>query len=367
MNILVTANCFLPGMGGTEVYSYDLAIGLSRQLGTNVQVLAPYSKGCQSWDADCPLEIVRYRSRCKMIFYFFKILLSKKIDKVYVTHRAHFLSLAIIAYRLLRIPFWVTLHGTEYFGPDKAACIIRKLRKARKVIVTSNFVKSQAMSFGVPEHLLSLIPPSLDTERFHPEIDSEQLEKNLRLNGEKVLVTLARLVPQKRIDHVIEALARVRDRLPPFRYFILGRGSEEKKLKSLVRERGLEEQVIFTGMVPHHELTSADGAYLSLADIFILTSVGEAFGIVYLEAGACGKPVVAYDSGGVVDIVDHEKTGLLVPPGDIDAVGNGIVRLFNDPELIAHMGSNARERIVTHFNHQAVNQRIWHLLKLNEI
>jgi len=185
MNVLVTANCFLPGMGGTEVYSHELAMGFSRQPDTRVHVLAPWTGEAETWDAACPLNIIRYRSRAGMVQQFFRILWAEKIDKIYVTHRAHFLSLACISSCLFKIPFWVTLHGTEYFGPDKAKGIAKKLLKAQKVIVTSRFVRDQSVESGVPPAKLTLIPPSLDTERFHPENDATHLRKKLGVNGKK--------------------------------------------------------------------------------------------------------------------------------------------------------------------------------------
>jgi phosphatidylinositol alpha-1,6-mannosyltransferase len=367
MNVLVTANCFLPGMGGTEVYSYDLALGLSRQPDTHVHVLAPWTQEAETWDRTCPLNIIRYRSRAGRMRQFFKILRSKKIDKIYVTHRAHFLSLALIAHHLCKIPFWVTLHGTEYFGPNKAKGIVKKLLKAQRVTVTSKFVKNHSVQNGVPLEKLTIIPPSLDTERFHPNNDANLLREKLGLNGKKVLVTLCRLVPEKNVNHIIEALANVKDQLPPFHYFILGQGLEQDALIKLVHARDLDDQVTFIGMVPHDKLTEAEGAYLNLANAFILTSDQEPFGICYLEAGACGKPVIAYRSGGVVDIVNHEKTGLLVPQGDIEATGKAITRILQDGELARQLGANARERIETHFSHPKINKRIWRLMQFNEI
>lgn len=367
MNILVTANCFLPGMGGTEVYSYELAMGFSRQPDTRVHVLAPWTEEAETWDKACPLDIIRYRSRTGMIRQFFKILRSEKIDKIYVTHRAHFLSLAVISTYLFKIPFWVTLHGTEYFGTDKAKGIVKKLLKAQRVIITSGFVRDQSVEYGVPPGKLTIIPPSLDTERFHPDIDSTYLREKLGLNGKKVLVTLCRLAPEKNVDHILEALAKVRAQLPPFHYYILGQGREQDALKKLVHARGLDEWVSFVGMVPHDELTNKECAYLNLADAFILTSDQEPFGICYLEAGASGKPVIAYRSGGVIDIVKHEETGLLVPPGDIETTGKAIVRILGDDDFARRMGTNARKRIESNFSHPKIHKRIWRLLQFNEV
>lgn len=367
MKLLITANCFLPGMGGTEVYSHDLALGLSRQKDCTVFVLAPYSKESKPWDARQPFRITRYRSRFERVFFFFKNLFSRKIEKIFVTHRAHFLTLAVIARKLLRIPFWVTLHGTEYFGPDKAKGIVKKLLCAERVFVTSRFVKKQALEQGIPETKLSLIPPALDAQRFHPDVDSIHLREKHGLNGKKVLVTLSRLVPEKAIGHVIEALAEIRDEFPDFHYFILGEGEDEAKLKEQVRGHKLEDRITFTGMVPHHQLTSPEGAYLNLADVFILTSLEEPFGICYLEAGACGKPVIACDSGGAPDIVEHERTGLLTQPGNIEAIKSAVLRLLTDPDLAARMGANARIKVESSFSQTVIYGRIRNLLLLNEI
>ncbi len=367
MNILMTANCFPPAMGGTEVYSYDLAISFSEQPDTSVKVLAPYSDGCEIWDRNCSLDITRYVSSLERVILFFRILLTQKIDKVYVTHRSHFLTLATLAHKFMGIPFWVTLHGTEYFGPDKAPQIARKLGKARRVVVTSCFVRDQAKMHGVKESLLSLIPPVVDTVRFNPEIESDLLRKKLNLMEERILVTVCRLVPQKQVDHVIKALTQIKSQLPPFHFFILGSGEEKEKLERLVQEEGLEKQITFSGAVPHHELSSSEGAYLNLADVFILTSQAESFGICYLEAGACGKPVIAYGSGGVLDIIDHEKTGLLIPPGDITGIGDALIKILTDYKFAQQMGNRARDRIVKNFDRRVVNKRVWHLLHLNEI
>jgi phosphatidylinositol alpha-1,6-mannosyltransferase len=367
MNILVTANCFPPHMGGTEMYSFELASGLAKLPATRVVVIAPEVEGCKTWDASSPLEIIRYGSALSRLFLFFKILLTHKIDKIYITHRAHFLTLAVWAHNVLKIPFWITLHGTEYFGQDKARSIARKLEKAQRVIVTSSFVHQKAVSEGVPPGKLTLIPPSLDTDRFHPDIDPAPLRKKYNLNGKKVLVTLCRLVPQKAVDGVIKALADFRDDLPPLHFFILGTGEDEARLKALTSEKSLTDCVTFVGEIPNQQLTEPDGAYLHLADVFILTSAGEAFGICYLEAAACGKPVIACRSGGVVEVVEHLKTGLLVPPGNVQEIGRALKHLLDNPEQAKHLGAEGRAKVLREFSRSAAIHRIGNLMKLNEI
>jgi len=370
MNILLTANCFPPDVGGTESYSYDLAKNLSRQPGTRVVIFAPHTREAQSWDAECALDIVRFRTPMSRTFLFFRLLFSRKIDKIYITHRAHFLTLACLARRWLKLPFWVTLHGTEYFGPDKSRAIVQKLHKAEKVIATSHFVLKEACKRGLSPSRVCIIPPSLDTERFHPGIDASLLRSRLgrkKLEGKIIFLTLCRLVEQKCVDHVIEALARVRGQLPDFHYFIVGEGEEGGRLRDLVQNKSLQDHVTLVGAVPHHLLTREDGAFLNLCDIFILASRDENFGICYLEAGACGKPVIACQSGGVEDAVLNNETGLLVPPGDIEAIGKAMVLLAKNREFAGSLGARARARIEAELSANAVGQRIWNLMHFNEV
>jgi len=217
---------------------------------------------------------------------------------------------------------------------------------------------------------MCIIPPSLDTARFHPGIDASFLRNKLGLDeqgGKIIFVTLCRLVEQKCVDHVIEALARVRDQLPAFHYFIVGEGEDRARLQDLVRNKSLQNHITFVGGIPHHLLTQEEGAYLNLCDIFILTSRDENFGICYLEAGACGKPVIACQSGGVEDAVLNNETGLLVPPGDIEAIGKAMVLLSTNRELANSLGAQARVRIEAEFSPNSVGRRIWNLMHFNEV
>ncbi len=367
MNILVTANCFPPKVGGTEVYSHEVSLGLAHQKDTRVIVLAPYCEGAPDWDGESELEIYRYRSSWARVVLFFKLLRSGKINRVLVTHRSHFLSLACIAKAMFSIPFWVVLHGTEYFGPDKAEKIVTQLSKAQKVVAVSSFVRKQTEDKGLAPAKIVQLPPPINTKKFLPNLDVSPLKQNLGLKNETVFLTAARLVPEKGIDQVITAMSKVRDRLPLFQYYILGEGKEEVQLKNLVEKLGMQDCIHFLGAIPHDALFQQETAYMNLPDVFVLTSTAEPFGIVYTEAGACGKPVIAYASGGVVDIIDHEQTGLLVEPGNIDALAEALVNITSDPEKARKMGTAGRAKIVQEFDTQILAKRLWAMMVFHEI
>jgi phosphatidylinositol alpha-1,6-mannosyltransferase len=167
------------------------------------------------------------------------------------------------------------------------------------------------------------------------------------LQGKRVLLTLSRIVERKGHDRVIEALPRVLREIPQTCYLIGGRGGYQRTLEARVNRLGLREQVCFAGYIPDDRLND----FYNLAEVYVmpcreLSDQGnvEGFGITFLEAGACGLPVIAGRSGGVEDAVVEGETGIVVDPWDVDAVAHAIVRLLKGPELAGKMGRAGRKR-----------------------
>src|SRR5262249_28770373 len=154
-----------------------------------------------------------------------------------------------------------------------------------------------------------------------------------------LFLTVARLIPRKGIDTVLRALATVVLSVPRVAYCIVGEGPEEARLKTLVNDYGLTPHVIFAGALEFGALAAAYRA----ADVFVMTpresghSV-EGFGIVYLEAGAFGLPVIGSRSGGVPDAIIDGETGLLVEPDDAEGLARILVRLLTDRALATRLG-----------------------------
>lgn len=153
-----------------------------------------------------------------------------------------------------------------------------------------------------------------------------------------LLVSIGRLEPQKRMDHAIRAFARAASRVPDARFDIYGRGSQAGELKSLVKQLGVTDRVRFRGFTdrPLEVFASASAA--------VLSSWHEGFPLVLTEAMGVGTPFVAYNVNyGTDEVIRHEVDGLLVPPGDIDALADAMVRLLSDPDLAGRLGERARE------------------------
>jgi phosphatidylinositol alpha-1,6-mannosyltransferase len=165
------------------------------------------------------------------------------------------------------------------------------------------------------------------------------------------IVTVARLRDAyKGHDVLLDALPRVREDVPDVRWVIVGDGPLRPSLQAEVQRRRLGAVVEFVGAVSDHERD----AWLDRAWVFTMPSrtppgsmSGEGFGIVYLEAGAHGVPVLAGNVGGALDAVKHEETGLLVDPTDSAAVAHGLLRLLTDKKLAARFGAAGRERAQT--------------------
>ncbi|MFA5131166.1 MAG: glycosyltransferase family 4 protein [Patescibacteria group bacterium] len=240
------------------------------------------------------------------------------------------------------------------------------LRRAHKIICANSFVQEKLMEFDSRlADKTGLINPGIEGDA--PNIDEAEL-RNLKnsynLDGQTILLSLGRLVKRKGVDRTIEALVHIPENIKQnLRYFIAGAGPREEYLKQLVPAH-CAERITFLGELSEEE----KWAWLKLCDIFIMPSRDisgdfEGFGIVYLEANLCSKPVIAGNSGGVRDAVINEETGLLVDPDKVDAIGAAIVRLADDPVLRERLGAQGRARAIRDFSWEKQAAQTWQLIK----
>jgi phosphatidylinositol alpha-1,6-mannosyltransferase len=238
------------------------------------------------------------------------------------------------------------------------------LSLASRVVHNSSYTAGELEAFGVPPEKLVGISPGVDVERFDARVSSERVE-NLRrehaLSDRPVILTVGRLIERKGVDKVIESLPLILNRFPQAVYLVVGNGPDRPRLEKLRDSLGLENKVSFAGFVPEDDLL----AYYRLATLFAMVSRRpqgshevEGFGIVYLEANACGLPVVAGDSGGVSDAVLDGKTGYLVDPFDEDAIATAIIQLLENPELRDRLGGFGKARAIKEFSWERLGHRL---------
>jgi phosphatidylinositol alpha-1,6-mannosyltransferase len=262
----------------------------------------------------------------------------------------------------------VYAHGTEVLHAVGSPWLRPRqaLVEATRVFACSRYTAQILVdSVGVRPERIRVLNPGCDTTRFSPEVSPDAAA---RIVGDAerrrpILLSVGNLVERKGHDTVLRALPRLATRWPDLLYVIVGDGAFRPHLAALAHELGVERLVRFVGRA---DLTTLPSFY-RLCDVFVMPSRFlperndvEGFGIVYLEAGASGKPVVAGRSGGTADAVVDGETGLLADPTSHENVAAALARVLENPAFAAELGRNARERIVKHFTWSTFAQKLRH-------
>jgi len=268
---------------------------------------------------------------------------------------------------LLMRPFtgWsvaVVAHGMEITKrgevPRRRMGLRWAFGSADLTVAVSRHTRDRVIRLGVDPGKVRVIPCGVDPDLFRP-CDGGPMRRRLGLEGRPVVLTLARLVRRKGHDLVIRALAEVRRLIPDVTYVVVGTGTEAyvASLRRIAAECGVGDAVRFLGRADEADLP---GLYAA-SDVYVMTSRSldgdsnyEGFGITYLEANACGIPVIGADSGGVADAIIDGQTGYLVPPDDVPALTDRLLRILGQPDLRRRLGENGRARVVREMNWERV-------------
>ena len=215
------------------------------------------------------------------------------------------------------------------------------LAHADVLVAISEYVGSTLVAGGLDPARVRVVTNGIDVERWHPDTDGAAGRQRLGIAPDApLLITICRLFPEKGPAAIIEAVARLRDELPAIQLLIIGAdvpGSNySEDLRRLAADRGVSDNVRLLGRRDDIE------ELLAAADVFVMPSHDEPFGLVFCEAMAMGKPVVALDDGGTVEIVEEGRTGLLSAYGDLDALTANLRALLLDPARRAEMGAAGR-------------------------
>jgi glycosyltransferase involved in cell wall biosynthesis len=245
-----------------------------------------------------------------------------------VTAHVNFAPVAHVLQRLFLIPFIALGNGIEVWNISSAS-VKRALRAANSLIAISECTKQRmASELNISPSRISLFPCTFDSEKFCPAAKPRFLLQRYGLRPDQpVILTIARLAGAERYkgyDQVLRAFATVRDQFSNVHYILGGRGRDRARVIKLIRELDLTRWVTLAGFIPQHELC----AHYNLCDVFAMPSKGEGFGIVFLEAASCGKPVIAGNKDGSVDAVLNGRLGVLVDPDSVDEIANAITRVL---------------------------------------
>jgi phosphatidylinositol alpha-1,6-mannosyltransferase len=336
--ILIFTFDFLPQRGGIHTYSYELAKNL-RDLGIDIMVITPASDGDLLFD--------KKQKYVVMFFYLVHVLKKCEINRIYATNWIPGGFLAFFASKLFKVPYFIAAHSSElsFRNPIFRRAMTLTFKNAEKIFAVSNYTSQKILDLGISREKVAIIPNGVDIQRFKTGVNTLEVIKKHELKGKKVILTVSRLVRKKGHDMVIRALPEVLKIAKDAVYLIVGEGPEEERLKGLMRDLNLEEHVIFAGNMSDDALPK----YYNACDVFIMPSREirgdvEGFPVVYMEAGACAKPVIGGKSGGVEDAIIDGVTGLLVNPLNVKEVADALIRLLTDKNIAKRLGENGRRR-----------------------
>jgi len=370
MRLLLVTQDFAPKSGGIQTW----AVELSKRLAAACEafcVVAPDVPGGREADAALGLRVIRTGTPNTLIGasapVLTRLVAREKFD---VTLHAQWSTVpAALALRVaggLR-QVAVAAHGRELLlEPWQTVPLAQggydavrraSITRADRILAGSAFTAGLVRDLGAPAERIRVTHYGTDPSRFHP-LDPGPLRARLGLGAGPVLLTIARLVERKGIDTVLTALPAIRQAVPDLTYVIAGDGPEAETLKALAARLGVAPSTRFIGAVPGDDLP----LYYSLADVFVMPSRStppdvEGFGIVFLEAAACERAVVAARAGGIPDAVADGVSGLLVRPDDPAALATAITGLFQDPGRRAELGRRGRERVLAEFTWERVVDR----------
>lgn len=369
MRILLFSLEFPPISGGISVFLYNICLQLSR-LGHKADVLTPFREGGLQMHGGKGYSFYQYKE-LKLLSSFiplFRILslnIKNKYDLVFIGHFTTTHALGVLILHLIwRVPYVLLIHGNDLyysisnFIDSPVARLV--LSNASMVLCNSRVTANRVVDSGY-QGCINILHPGTDPKRFNPDMNTSEVTKRYSLAGKKVLLSVSRLVERKGYEQVLRALPEVIKRVPDVLYLIAGEGEQEDRLRKIAKELGLDSKVIFIGYAKENDLPTLFCA----CDIFIMPSLTlnnghdyEGFGIAFIEANACGKPVIGGMSGGMTEAIIDGETGLLVDPNDVNAVAEAIVRLLTDNKLADRLGENGRKRVEKELSWERVGERL---------
>ncbi len=262
---------------------------------------------------------------------------------------AGYLAARILEKKGRRLPIITTLHGTDIMlvGTDPSYYEITKfsIDESDAVTAVSEYLMLQTRKNFGTEMPIHVIPNFVDTERFIP---STTVCRSMFADpGEKILMHISNFRPVKRIQDIVLVFEDVARRMPA-RLVLIGNGPEREPIARMVEERGLGDRVRFM------DRQVDVSRLIPLADVYLLLSEHESFGLTALEAMSCGVPVVGTSGSGMDEFLGDGVAGSLFPVGDVPAIAEGVAHILGDTELARAMGEAGRDRAITRYSEDLI-------------
>jgi phosphatidylinositol alpha-1,6-mannosyltransferase len=355
MNIVIPTADYPPIEGGIGTVSLQVSRELAR-LGHDVTVIAPYFPNMKQFDRDEPVTVVRFRGYKLGWLRFFPMYLKarkyiKGADLVFGINIAYG---ATMAWRLKK-PYVAFAYAYEFlkFGEGRIASMLKEVYAGSLMTVSiSKFTANELRKFGVAESKIVTILPGAPEPRAVPATFITEMRENLKLTPGPLLLAVGRLIPRKGYTTLIEAMPAVLKKHPDTQLVCVGRGPLLDSLRARATKLGVSKSVRFAGYLSDEEVATL----YQMCTLFVLptgTAPGgqvEGFGLVFAEANAYAKPAIAGRSGGTVDAIVDDETGIIIEPNDSAACAAAILSLLDNPDRAAEMGKAGKRRVDARLN-----------------
>jgi glycosyltransferase involved in cell wall biosynthesis len=355
---------YLPHVGGAERQLQQLAPRL-QDLGFDLHILTRHEKGLKRFEVIDGVPVHRLpasgpKAWAAATFTLAALwkLLRLRPDVIHAHEILTPASIAMYSKPILHRPILVKIlrggaRGDVYKvkrRPFWKSRMRRLIRAVDAFIVISQEIDEELAVLDVPPQKRIFLPNGVDAARCSPvsEERKRKLRASLSLPARAAIVMYAgRLVPEKRVDHLLKTWPQVRSKFPLAHLLVVGGGEEQSRLEAMQ-----VDGVQFTGQVEDAV------PYLQASDLFVLPSSTEGLSNSMLEAMSCSLPVLATSVGGAPDVIEQQVSGWLIPAEDVNSLQQGLERLLGDQALRSSLGSNARQRIISSFSLDSVALRL---------
>ncbi len=369
---LVITELFLPTKGGSAVWFAEVYRRLG---GKDIHIVTADVDGAEAVDLTHPNQIHRldlkrkHWLRPESLFIYIKLfvrslsLLSN--HRFSAVHAGRALPEGLVAWLTARIgmlPVVIYAHGEELtsWGRGAKYQVMRfVLRHADKVVANSDYTREELLRIQIADERIVLINPGVDIERFQPNLPHADLLQGIGVTHDsKLLLSVGRLSRRKGFDKLIESMPELLKRGIDVRYAVIGIGEDRKYLADKADTYRVMDRVHFLGHVSPDVLPR----WYNACDIFVMPNREingdtEGFGMVYIEAAACGKSTIAGLGGGTGSAVLHGETGLRVDGTDVGLLTEALAGVLTDDDLRLRMGAVGLERVTKHFSWEKVAEK----------
>ena len=366
--MLVFAWFYLPFVGGAELFLRAITQRL-RDRFEFVIVTARLRRSLPAVEARDGLTIVRVgvgSAADKFLYLAAAPLRALRLGPFDLVHAVMVSGGAFAAaahLKLRRRPSLLTLQDGDseeyvrrYLGP-LFATYAPLHRRFGRVHAISSYLAERAARYGVPPETITVVPNGCDPHLLEDADHSSRvqaLRRHLGLEGARVAVSVSRLVLKNGLDRLLQAFPAVVGAVPEAALLLVGEGEDRAALEQMTSDLGIAPRVRFAGAVAHEDI----GDYLRLAEVFVRPSLSEGLGTAFLEAMACGVPIIGARTGGIPDFLVEGRTGLFCDPARPDTISAAILRVLRDPTVARELARAGRALVAERYRWETVAERI---------